>query len=63
MKKITAAIFDLDGTLLDSMPMWMTCAERYISSLGMEAEAALGEKLFSMKKFLHGCGWWQFQHR
>lgn len=48
MKKITAAIFDLDGTLLDSMPMWMTCAERYISSLGMEAEAALGEKLFSM---------------
>ena len=48
MKKITAAIFDLDGTLLDSMPMWMTCAERYISSLGMEAEPALGEKLFSM---------------
>ena len=48
MKKITAAIFDLDGTLLDSMPMWMTCAERYISSLGMEAEAALGETLFSM---------------
>lgn len=48
MKKITAAIFDLDGTLLDSMPMWMTCAERYISFLGMEAETALGEKLFSM---------------
>ena len=48
MKKITAAIFDLDGTILDSMPMWMTCGERYISSLGLEPEEKLGEKLLSM---------------
>ena len=46
--EIKTAVFDLDGTLLDSMPMWLTCGERYISSLGMVAEPGLGEKLLSM---------------
>ncbi|WP_051537967.1 HAD family phosphatase [Treponema sp. C6A8] len=48
MIKLNAAIFDLDGTLLDSMPLWLGCAERYISSLGLEPENDLGRKLFSM---------------
>ena len=48
MIKLDAAIFDLDGTLLDSMPLWLNCAERYISSLGLEPEKDLGRKLFSM---------------
>ena len=48
MIDFTAAIFDLDGTLLDSMPLWLNCAERYISSLGLEPEKDLGKKLFSM---------------
>ena len=48
MKKIKAAIFDLDGTILDSMPMWMTCGERYILSLGKKPETGLGEKLLSL---------------
>lgn len=31
---INAAIFDLDGTLLDSMGAWETLGERYLQSLG-----------------------------
>lgn len=48
MIKLNTVIFDLDGTLLDSMPLWLGCAERYISSLGLEPEKDLGKKLFSM---------------
>ncbi len=48
MIDFTAAIFDLDGTLFDSMPLWLGCAERYLSSLGLEPEKDLGKKLFSM---------------
>ncbi|MCR5284285.1 MAG: HAD family phosphatase [Treponema sp.] len=48
MKKITAAIFDLDGTLLDSMLYWMSCAEKYLLSSGIKAKPGLSEKLFSM---------------
>lgn len=52
MIKFKAAIFDMDGTLLDSMPLWLNCAEKYISSLGLEPEKNLGKKLFplSMKE-------------
>lgn len=32
---IQGAIFDLDGTLLDSMPMWDMLASRYLRSLGV----------------------------
>lgn len=48
MDKIEAAIFDMDGTILDSMPMWMSCAERYVSSFGIEPENGLSQTLFSM---------------
>ena len=33
---VRGAIFDLDGTLFDSMKMWRTLASRYIKSLGKE---------------------------
>ena len=33
--KITGAIFDMDGTLLNSMDYWGTVAEEYLSSLGI----------------------------
>ncbi len=42
------AIFDLDGTILDSMPVWEDAGERYLKRLGVTAEADLGTKLFSM---------------
>ena len=48
MKKIKAAIFDMDGTLLDSMQFWTFCPELYIESIGLKPQEKLGEKLFSM---------------
>ncbi|MFR1517190.1 MAG: HAD family hydrolase [Clostridia bacterium] len=45
---IRAAIFDVDGTLLDSMPIWENAAAIYLKKRGIEAEAGLGRKLYSM---------------
>lgn len=45
---IRGAIFDLDGTLLDSMPIWEDAAERFLDSLGIEAEPGLREILYPM---------------
>ena len=44
---ISGAIFDVDGTLLDSMPVWHDCGVRYLASLGIEAEPGLGDYLFT----------------
>ncbi len=48
MEEIKAAIFDMDGTLLDSMQYWKFCPELYIESLGLKPQEGLGKKLFSM---------------
>ena len=45
---IKFAIFDLDGTLLDSSKMWHTLGERYLTYLGKQPEAGLAEKLNEM---------------
>ncbi|MDF2838810.1 MAG: hypothetical protein K0S60_513 [Evtepia sp.] len=45
---IQGVIFDADGTLLDSTAMWMEAGIRYLDTLGISADASLGEKLFSM---------------
>lgn len=45
---IKGAIFDVDGTLLNSMPVWSNLGEIYLHSLGIEAEAGLGETLSAM---------------
>lgn len=42
------AVFDVDGTLLDSMPIWMEAGSRYLKTLGLVPEEGLGEKIFSM---------------
>lgn len=39
------AIFDLDGTLLNSTPMWEQLGARYLSNLGKTAEPDLAQKL------------------
>ena len=36
---IEAIVFDLDGTLLDSMPYWVGLGERYLQSLGHVAHS------------------------
>ncbi|MDD7113816.1 MAG: bifunctional hydroxymethylpyrimidine kinase/phosphomethylpyrimidine kinase [Lachnospiraceae bacterium] len=47
---LRGAIFDMDGTLLDSMPVWDHAGEQYLESLGIIPEEDLSRKLatFSM---------------
>lgn len=46
--KILGAIFDVDGTLLDSNAIWHTVGERYLRSLGYEPKADLAEVFWDM---------------
>lgn len=43
--EITGAIFDVDGTLLNSMRVWEGLAERYLMSKGITPEEGLSQKL------------------
>jgi HAD superfamily hydrolase (TIGR01509 family) len=45
---IRGAIFDMDGTLLDTMPFWNDAGKIYLKGLNVQAEPSLGKKLFSM---------------
>lgn len=45
---IKGIIFDVDGTLLDSMHIWGELGKRYLSSVGMEAKPGLAKLLFPM---------------
>lgn len=45
---IKGVIFDVDGVLLNSMPVWENLGELYLNSLGIQAEKGLGERLFAM---------------
>ena len=49
---IRGAIFDVDGTLLDSMPIWHTLGEDYLRSLGIEPRENLAEtfKTFTLSE-------------
>ena len=46
--KITGCIFDLDGTLLDSMHLWSSVGRDYLISLGKKPNDDLDEKLREM---------------
>lgn len=52
---IKGAIFDLDGTLLDSMYIWDTIGADYLRSLGIEPKEDLTEtfKTFSLEQSAH----------
>lgn len=45
---IKGIIFDMDGTVLNSMPMWENVDELYLRSQGVEAEQGLSDKLYTM---------------
>lgn len=45
---ISGAIFDCDGTLLDTMPVWSGAASEYLESIGVQVDARLGEQFFEM---------------
>lgn len=44
---IRAAIFDLDGVVLDSMSIWKDLGARYLLRRGLTPEPGLGELLFA----------------
>ena len=52
---ITGAIFDLDGTLLDSMSVWENIGGNYLRSLGYEPKADLNERLKTMSLYQSAC--------
>lgn len=45
---IKAAIFDVDGTLFDSMPYWMNAGKTFLNSLEIKTDEDLGKVLLSM---------------
>lgn len=45
---LTGAILDVDGTLLDTMPIWHDVGARVLSTLGITPEPGLGDLLFDM---------------
>lgn len=45
---IKGAIFDLDGTILDSMPIWDKAGEMFLHTIGIEAEPGLANIMFCM---------------
>ena len=45
---IQGIIFDVDGVLLDSMPIWMHIGEYYLKGKGIIPESNLGDILFEM---------------
>ena len=45
---IRAAIFDLDGVLLDSLSIWEDLGARYLRAKGLTPEEGLGKTLFPM---------------
>lgn len=53
--KISGAIFDVDGTLLDSMFIWDTIGESYLRSIGYEPRENLKEVLQNMSLWQAAC--------
>ena len=53
MNKITGAIFDMDGTLLNSMDYWATVAEEFLTKNNLLAKAGDNRRFleFGMKEF------------
>ena len=46
--RLRGAIFDMDGTLLDSMQVWENAGEDYLRTLGCAPEEGVGELMKSM---------------
>ncbi len=49
---ISGIIFDMDGTLLDSLCFWQTVPEKYLASLGIKADKDLAQQIetFSLRE-------------
>lgn len=53
--RICGAIFDVDGTLLDSMSIWDTIGESYLRSIGYEPRENLNEVFKNMSLHQAAC--------
>lgn len=52
---IRGAIFDVDGTLMDSMSIWDTIGEAYLRSIGYEPKENLNEVFQNMSLYQAAC--------
>lgn len=52
---LRGAIFDVDGTLLDSMYIWDTIGETYLRSIGYEPREQLNETFRNMSLYQAAC--------
>ena len=52
---IKGAIFDLDGTLLNSMFVWNTVGENYLRSIGLEPDKDINETFKAMSLYQAAC--------
>ncbi len=59
--KIDGAIFDLDGTLLDSMHIWDTIGEDYLRSIGIQPRNNLRQMLKAMS-LLQAAAYYQSEY-
>ena len=59
---ITGVIFDLDGTLLDSMPIWATIASDYLRSQDIQPEPGLDQHFMSLPQHTVYQAWRQIRH-
>ena len=50
------AIFDMDGTLLDSIPYWDRLVPRYLQEYGVQAEGNVNQEMAALS--LPECGVW-----
>lgn len=55
LSRIRAAVFDLDGTLIDSMPVWKNAGRLFLESQGLRPDPDLWEKTarMSMEQSAH----------
>jgi len=49
MTKIQAAIFDMDGLLIDSEPLWQEAEKRIFAEVGIELTTAMCEQTMGMR--------------
>ncbi len=53
--KVKCAIFDFDGTLFDSMPIWNNVGEIYLQSLGKEPKPSICEDVKTLSLYQAAC--------
>lgn len=53
--RICGAIFDVDGTLLDSMSVWDTIGEKYLRSIGYAPKENINEVFKNMSLYQAAC--------